>query len=212
MISFFRSLPKAHDHGWGLERRLTGKALPSGSAPSSPQQLNCCHCTTPAVHLTLHFALACEQDPEILDSLALGSNSLTWGYWLIEKIIDKWINNEINQYCGCSPGSCVGWHQEWYCLHSAALTQPNYILYTFHFIWITSSQPEYLSGEYTLLVYSMYCTFIQIKQSKQELMGKRPQCFLRIRIYLRCYSLPSLVTISSFTSLSMVLKRLMEWF
>ena len=39
MILFFQSLPRAHDHRWGLERRLTrkSKALPSGSASSSPQ-------------------------------------------------------------------------------------------------------------------------------------------------------------------------------
>lgn len=38
-VSFFWSLPKTHDHRWGLERTSTGKTkvLPSGSAPSSPQ-------------------------------------------------------------------------------------------------------------------------------------------------------------------------------
>ena len=45
-ISFFRSLCKAHDHRWWLERTSTGKskALPSGSAPSPPP-----------VDLTHHF-------------------------------------------------------------------------------------------------------------------------------------------------------------
>lgn len=37
VTSFFQSLPRAHDHRWGLERRLTGKSktLPFGSAPES---------------------------------------------------------------------------------------------------------------------------------------------------------------------------------
>lgn len=75
-ISFFQSLPKAHDHRRGskVDRLVNRKALPSGSAHSSVQCHNyCCRCTNLPVHLLpVHLPLTSEEDPETLELLHFG--------------------------------------------------------------------------------------------------------------------------------------------
>lgn len=72
MISFFRSLPRAHDNKWGLEHRSTGKsrASPSGLALSTPQPIvQWPHC---------YLSNLCSNLPSIMNKIPRYLNSSPW--------------------------------------------------------------------------------------------------------------------------------------